>query len=623
MLKIKVNGIALTLPADIKITFIIENPFMLADRIPTPYTLNFDLPASDLNLRLLNYPNRVTAFKRQEIASEIEFDNIVFSRGILKLVNFDKEIKLSYKGVSIFDDLTKKLFDLDLEKYEFGLASPTGSGRNKWNINRDDPNNFAGKYRKHNNDSFHSTKFAMAPVRVSAGSWVTYQKKINPFPGFPGSRELEFNIVMPANSADEMYLNFYNQRDRDFNVTESYALYSTTDASLEVYNTRAFPFPYVRYIFDKMFSDNLSNNPFSAGELSQLVLICPFHPKYYKISAYFQDEEFGGMIFDNSANKTTAFIPGYSLSSFMPDIAVNSLIKDILKTFCQSLYPDGDRFKIVSNKDVLNNPAVENWTGKIMGELAFGLREALNYKYGYDAINDEAVDVKPENKLNSIKDLVDKVLDQNTGYTVDFFIESTGEFYTKDVNDGETTYNRKNSGYGKSEEKSGENYDTSSNLSPLPMKVDEYWIQINADASKKPNRGNWYIPEYSGDRFTRPTSANIMFDRGLKPGFVADRQYPLLTAGNYDHFGNKLGDLSLAWSGDAGLINTHHKEFKAWIEKDKVTASGLFKLSATDLKMLDIAKKKNLKGKNFLIEKLQVTMSIDKIDPAQVDFVEA
>lgn len=606
MLEITAENVKLDLPEDIQLTMIIENPFMINDRIPTPYSLSFDLPPTRTNLKVTKWPNRVTSYQQVvELACEIKFNSITFARGLLSVDGFEGTIKVSFKSVSIFDNIRQKMYDIDMKELTFGTAkpkTPTTADPGHWDLDWNDSSNTAGIYRTTNNRL--QDEFVLAPVKVSGGEWRSVQSTIH---------LIEVTVITTYDradlSADDLYLNFWNCKNEEFNIITA--------------NTRAFPFPYLKHVFDKVFSDTLADNPFSEGEMSKLVLICPYHPKYYQMPGYIYNEDFEGMLFDNASGKTASFTPSYKLNSFMPDIFANDFLKDILKIFCMSLLPYGDRFKVVPNRDIINNPEVENWGHKLIDKLFFKKRDKQVYKYGYSSVQDEFVEVREDNKVNAITDMYLRELKESDGYIGDFYIKSTGEYYTKGIDgDGVRYYNRKATGYGNPTETSGNEYDTVSNVAPLPMTIDDYWSELAPKQVGKPALGQWYVPEFIGDRMSRQTSAAIMFDRGKTRSLSGD-YYPLLTATHKDALGFSVGDLSLAWEGEHGLINRFHKEFKEWVEKDKLGAYGEFNLSAVDLKMLDFTKKKSILGRNFYFEKIQVVFELQKIQPAQIDLIEA
>ncbi len=51
----------LNLLSDVQISFIEENPLFVEDRIPSPYSLTFEVPPTPGNLKALGFPSRITS----------------------------------------------------------------------------------------------------------------------------------------------------------------------------------------------------------------------------------------------------------------------------------------------------------------------------------------------------------------------------------------------------------------------------------------------------------------------------------------------------------------------------------------------------------------------------------
>ena len=85
MLEIQIhNGVSLDLPEDFRLNMICENPLMLEDRIPAPYSVQFEVPSTIKNLQVFGMPNRIAAngLVKKLPADIIQFGFIV-SRGEL------------------------------------------------------------------------------------------------------------------------------------------------------------------------------------------------------------------------------------------------------------------------------------------------------------------------------------------------------------------------------------------------------------------------------------------------------------------------------------------------------------------------------------------------------------
>src|SRR5690606_27976554 len=104
MLQIISNGTALDLPTDIAINMTMENPFMLEDRVPTPYSLTFELPPTPQNLQIFGYPDRIGSYTssnnyNRSIEVVIRFNGLLIATGALILTEYDRTLKVNFSGV--------------------------------------------------------------------------------------------------------------------------------------------------------------------------------------------------------------------------------------------------------------------------------------------------------------------------------------------------------------------------------------------------------------------------------------------------------------------------------------------------------------------------------------------
>lgn len=647
MLEIKLETGTLDLPTDIQINLVIENPLLNFDKIPVPFTLPFEIPGTSNNLSKTNYPNRATSFKKVDLAATIVYDGIIFLKGLISVLGYNnKRIKLSFKGVDIFDALLQKMFTANLPEYNIGAVTysqstrPTRPGTPPGNIlytpilDRNTTGNIANTYWKLFTDAAKGVgnyPFYCAPVRVVGTNWQFYTQHIyraSP----PPIVDVNIEANLPATSADEMYLNFYNVEDANFNLTRNYRYNRPGRTNPDTYvlssikaNTRCLPFPYIYKLMDVFFSGTLINNPFSDdAELRKLCLITSYHTNWRSVAGgYVEDEKLQGMLFSKYFTAPSAENYFIKLAEYLPDIAMNDLLKELMKMFCMSVFPVFGKYKLVKNEDIMKDTSSENWQSKLIGEASTELVSSRQYKYGYEDIDDEDTEtINDPFTLSTITEMVNFELTANDEYVGYFKISSTGEVYKKELVDSDVVFTRLNSGYGKAKETTGETFDAVSSLTPLPMGVNPYWYNTPSTMGM-PSKSYWYCPEFSGLRTERPVTTHIMFDRGIVPTPSGSHSYPFLASGVVGPSGQVLGDKSLAWEGQKGLLNTFHKEYQTWIEKEKIKLSGTFRLSALDIKQLDLGKKKHVDGKKFYLEKLQVTLTKNQIKPAVVDFIEA
>jgi hypothetical protein len=615
MLEMKVDGDSLDLPENLEIEIIIENPFLLLDRIPLPYILTFSLDATPHNLAKLKYPNRITSSNTNtEVDCALYFSELNFLSGILAVVEFDKTINVSFRGISVLDNLKKKLWNIVMQQYSvfpayINTVVPPERPRYsyRWTIDYTNPLNFGGDYKALAKRAANGLedKWTAAPVRISGEDFQFSHS---------GAGDPIYSL---GKSADYMYYNFFNPSTKDF-VTEDADPATFPIRLME--HVSIFPYPYLSYVFNVLFSDVLLSNPFETGELSQLVVLSTFHENYTHEYWQVRFKEFAGMVFDNMNNQPGTFTPFFRLNSFMADVDANEFLKNIMKIFCFSIFPQSGKYKIIPNKDIIADLTKENWTKKLIGQPAISKQPGQGYKYGYEGVKDQTIAVNPENMLNTIKELIEYPVGE--GNETFFYVKSTKEYFKKELRSGKEIYTLVASGLAGNEDVENP-FDTTSAVAPLPMSVSEYWTLKTGGDPTTLDTHLWYVPQWTGDRSARDTKANIMFARGMKPTFVSGELYPLLTAINYDHLGNRLGDHSLAWEGDDGLINRHHKEFKLYIEKPKLKVSSEIDLTPADIKNLNLAKRKHIQGRDFFIEKLTLKFTKYQMLPTQGDFIEA
>jgi len=600
MLRIRANGIFLNLPEDIQFNYVVDNAFMLVNRIPSPIGLSFDIGLTAPNLKAFNYPNRTTIKQTLgEVPGEISFDNIVFSNGYFKVESCKTTINISYRGSSFDDNFTKQLNNVEMQRYDFG----TGNAYENSPVPGPRFGQFAANFftlmDSVNADA--NAKFVVAPVKTTS----------------PTSFKSQF-------IQDNTYINAYDAHNKRW-----YKHGSSGG------NSKMFPMPYLHYVIDTIFGGFLTENPFKVGDLKKLVLVTTHHPNAdLSAGTYILDSKFPFIPPKKDANgvvirdgQTLPIPPQYfvdtflKLNSFCSNIKVNELLKDLLKIICASLYPDKDRWKIVTNKSILESTVVENWNDKLIEELGNNLLESKKYQFSYT--NAETKEEFPDDRIEV--DTIAQMRNQDVSNFEDgahIYVKTTKQLYLKETADGKNTYELVDDGLStaKDDEDTGDVFEMSTKVQPLPMTIAQYFYRVGA---RDEFFLDWFVPLYEGNVLEKSDNAYIMFYHGTKASFVAADTYPYLTPYNYDHFGEKIGDVSLAYDGAEGVGNLYHKEFKAWVEKKKLKAAGAFSLSAVDLKMLDLTLKKNIRGRNFFVEKLQVTITLNSIKPALIDFIEA
>jgi len=606
MLKILLTGTALDLPADVSLSLIYENPLFINDRIPSAHSLTGTLPPTARNLKALGYPQRLnnTQAFREFTGLSIMFGPVKLINGVLTVTKYEGDIEYFIRGAIFASELKAAMNTTDQEETDFGS---TGS--------RFTPNfyllgDFGYNYREHVEATLDGSQNTVyGPIRIKDVIW-----NKNPIaPTFGG-----------WNATSYMYFSYYNANRGEFML----GYYGSIQT-----HTVCYPLTKLAYLIDEIFEDALVANPFTVGELPKVVLTSTYHPSTMDILLF----TYRGILLDSNELDDSQFM---KLQSFASSMKFNDLLKEVLKMFCMSLYVKGDSFELKFNKDILESTSKQNWTGKLIGKLAHWYEPAQQYAYGYAGYTGVE---KPYaiSEVDNIDDLA--ALTVTDGDEKQVYVTNTNQlFLLKNRFDDEFTDSSEaglpaeyefetevqDPGFAAAPGTAQSGFSMVSEVTPLPMNIHPYWWDNTGDPILF---GRWYVPEWDGDRKQRPEKPNILLYQGIQDtltdkefGSAGEKgKYPFLTTHNVDAYGNRLGDLSLHWEGDDGLMENYHQEFRAYVESDKLKARGLFKLDTLDLKYLDLSETKSIKGIDWIIEKVEVTIRRNKIEPARVHLVKA
>lgn len=614
MLRLTLNGTPLQLPADIHLNLIFENPLMYNDRIPSSHSLSFNLPATPHNLRILGHPNRLNvrgAF-REFNGLDIFYQAQKILTGVLIVSRFDKAIVCFFRGSVITDEMRLPLNEMPLGEFNFGNNRGASNPFNFY-----DGISWGSDYRDlihrgiYTDPSMSNGSFVCPPMRVKEAVW-PYLSDENSIPSIYGNA-----------ASSRMYLNFWNAKDEQYMMLDG----------VTPVHTACFPFPFLHAVVEAFFAGQVDRNPFSEGDLSRIVLTSTFHERFTDMLLPLRR----GILLDGYATDAGGVDNFFFINSFMASIPANELIREALKLISATLYPSGHGFTLQSNSDLIESKNLVDWNSKLMGKMILSTRAAQRYDFGYND-GDAAMEDMQAVEVTSIKDMVD--LPVGSEGELDIYVTSTRELYNKrlrqkadPLDPDRFSYELVSSAMGKrkSTESGGNGYNMTSSLQPVKMTVDQYWSENAAEFNEPIEFGDWYVPTFSGDRLERPAIPQIGLYLGVRETFSnltgsvtsPYNLYPLLSPHNVDGRGNKIGDLSLQWEGPDGLLEKYHMPFKNWVEKDKTAVSADILLSSRDLRNLDLSQKVHLRGKNFFIERLSITIQKDKLQPAQVELIEA
>ena len=639
MLEIIHNGKSLNLPPDIQISLTIENPLLKEDRIPTPYSLSFELPPTRHNLELFGWPDRIGSYKQSNhvrtIAVDIRFHAITISKGHLKLTSYLDNLKVTFSGVDYIDGIKHKLYEIDFGRQEF-QGSYTG------NINFGSSSHFAYWYKQWADSALANTRedFVLAPIAILDKSmpfsrWESIDYEVK----WIGQTSIFERFRSVYRYQDSAFFNLYNPWKGSYIIDRDLSY----DYKVGVSHANVFPLFRIGHVFKKILGSALHNNIFLQEDLWNLVMPTFYYNKWTErlesqaTDNTFNNRQFPPMV-ENPRPEWNASYPSQpyiDYKNYMPDVAANEFVKSMLSLFCLSLFPYKGKLQMRRNSDIMESPVLADWTSKIIGYPEILTDTGKTYSYGY---SDTAQYTATEQfiSVNTIMDMVSYPFDLGTEnyYEGRFFIQETKQRFIKrvqnreinvisesfDIFSDEIEYELIDSVLGVSHETDGSTgYSVESPVEPIPSYPAAAFHSMENDIDLYGNIYHFSTPSLSIDRKTRPTTIPLVFYKGMRPlAQDPSKTYPYASI-----YPDDINNANLLWEGEHGLIEKYHKPYKDWVERDKLRLKGTFLLDAIDLHKLDLGHKVHVKGRNFFVDKVQITLRIDTIDPAVIELVES
>jgi hypothetical protein len=608
MLYIKIKGVHVDLPEDFAIDLILENPLLQQDRIPVPYTTSFEFPLTIANKSLFANPTRINNADRiwEYDAGELGYGAHVFYYGMLIIAEISGKLMANFQASDNLADFKKPMNQLDLGIYDFAETD------------------YDGRKQKTGSDitallqyQFFVSRLHLEDFPITAAPI----KILGDPPSLSTGGTPIYNYMLWAQN------NFFNAFRGVGGNNDGF-----TDPSDGLYKSGVLPvYPQIRIAELMRILLKLSdeNNPFINSELYKMVITSHFHRN-------FKDDlivNWFGFIFDNDyPSPMDPPEPLYfNMGSYQSQSSAAEVIKAVLNILCMtifSFYEEGIQvYRLKFNKDLIADESFDDWD-KLVGTIPKLSRETRqDYSFGYSDFNETEPKVDSDFILSTIEDLLAAPVNSETNEQL-YYIQTTGQHILKKENEfnpdypfGTHSYEVRSSGLGGSNRNGG--YDISSQFSPLKMTITENLLDISKSDEK--HYYPLYLPIYSGE-ISVDFKPAIMLYQGLQP-FENDlgniEGFPHLSYHNYNASGERLGDLSLAWGGNDGLIKNYHEHFKNWVERDKLMAYVELIFPPYLIKSIDMSKKKMIRNRLFWIRKMVIPMSRKKIEPARVDLVEA
>lgn len=615
MFWIKINKAKIQLPEDFRVELVIENPLFVSGRIPLPYTTSFDIILSPYNKKILAQPSRINKKTHQYFyQAELGYGAFRIYTGTLVTREISGRISANFEAADNLDNLRKPMNEIDLGTVDYGLHLEI---LRSYVDMRLDP------YFDINQPN---AIFFDIPAKNLKDDWADAHDEDREYTGAP----MRVNDSWPTTfDTSVVYLNMLAGTNLFFNAFTSLEgnvsrIKTDTDLITPIEFAHSPMFPQIRaaYFLFKLLGIPDIENPFREGELNKVVITSHFHKN-------FRDDiisKWKGLLVDNDFPETgdpdeNLFI---RLSSFMPILQSNEMLKALLNLICATMFRTKTGFVIKLNKDLFNDGTFEDWNKILASRPVLGREDAQVYGYGYDDFAEDPLVADPEFTLTAIADLEDAPVNADTAEQL-YYISTTRQFILKklvqkveDTDPDEFVYEVRNSGLGRQAQDSG--YRISVPYGPMKM-IPVTNIMRFENSTEKPSAMH-YLPIYSGSR-AQDYKPHLMLYQGRQENpFYLDFLYPYLSYHNYAPDGTRLGDLSLAWEGEDGLIEAYHKEFKQWNEGDRLTMYGLFLFSPNRIRDLDLSRKVNVRNKLWWIKKMTIPMTKKKIEPAQVDLID-
>lgn len=583
------NRACLDLPDNIEISIVDENPMFMEDRIPAPYSLDFEVPTTLRNLEFFGFPTRLASAQvKRKVPAELRFYSTVIGRGEVLLLENEKTLKLQFKGSLEHENINKDLNQLDLGEKDYGTV----------------PNFKIDPFVQYNSLAFTNYKNGLYQQAVNPSDFVIAPVKLKgvddweAMPDFQGIK-----------NAYRQYINYWS--------TQGGLQFSEYWHIQNKYHTPVLPFPYLWKVIEQGFGGQLVNNPFATGDLKKLILVAQTH-KYFDISSYFKTT-YSLPLLDHYAASGDEQLK-FAVKSFQQAYAFKSFLKNILKIFSMTAFP-GNKYSLEFNNDIFDRNIVTKLDDKLTGNLQVNYEDARDYRFQYADYGESDVEHNDTSFTTSqmfglfhnLNQSFEGTFTDNNFKSVFHWkaemvgansqLEITSEILRSALAIQKTGSNR-------------ERYEVSSEVSPLDMNLHKTWIQYQNPVTKR----HWFVPEL--EKQSNAASPHIMFHGGMAQTFEQDGQYPYLMAHHTDHFGVQRLNTSLHPEGNGGLLQKFHGKFSQWVEKDKKKVRGLFKLTPLEIKNLNIRDKIHLKGRLFYILKKEYSIKHKGVSLVDIELIE-
>lgn len=606
MLQLFTDGQPTDLSDDISIDLVFENPLFSTDRIPTSYSLSYDLPLTPKNRQLFGNPDRIASAgdRFRERPTRIFFAGIEIASGVQTLEEISDVITVNFSGRILPAALNRKLYHVEMDKIPLAYngAYAVETSMTVWD----------GILRSNMKDP--DAPFAAPPIAI---------------------KDVEMQERDPDNPEDFL-LNTRSMWINPMHISAHSYEHFLKNSGERFYLLKILPAVRVWYLFDKIFGDKLDRNIFKEGEWRKLSLQSTWHPSY------------------NITDNLPCWVPdtdawgnaGYAvrIEDFMPDVSTSEFVVEMLKLPCASMYIRGDRFSVEYNADLLDRKVIRDIRpDRLIGTPVITREAGQRYTAGYA---DSGEGGQPEGEIKDVENILEGIhymasrafKTDGTGVATSVRVQAPRQTLTVILDKASRAYYAvkeedmpadaaTDTETEETEEADSSGYDMTVNAKRVKCVANRYWLNDDDIGT------NWFrhilCPEIEQPGTKRPDEMLIGLYQGMQseiqqwimnPDYTPNT-FPALSATNSGANGERYGDLSLYWHGPDGLL-VRHKRFAEWLAKDRMVVRAEVLLSPLELHNLDLRDKFALHGRHFFIRTMNVSIKKNTIEPAEVEFVE-
>lgn len=329
----------------------------------------------------------------------------------------------------------------------------------------------------------------------------------------------------------------------------------------------------------------------------------------------------------------------FNLSDYLPKLKGSDLLRATADTFaCAIITSVHERvIKLLPYIQSLRGKVVD-WTAKAdPRHLKERKLEGLPFQFSYNHISEEYGDQRALSLNGRTVDYHFTTYDEIQALTADdigkiIYVESINEYLVLIRQGGaarSAVARRVGKNLGIINQDSEEGFQPASDTLHMVSDIEDGDVFGNEKLLWCPAYYNEVVTPLNegADKIDKPV---FLFYRGLQ---IRDRYssdsvsnpvtetYPLANSNNYNERQERIGELSLVWTGEDGL---YEKWWKEWHEalKRMRPVSRAIRMTATDLEQLDWMARIRIDDHLYLVKRIQITLTTQQILPASVELMQ-